>query len=153
MGAPSSPRGARPFLVSGTQTGGLSCVSLDDFALVERYRIASNQVDSRGLTSPSSEAMTHGAIYDLGSTIGFVFHGHCPAIAPCRFAEYSHDPSADPLRHSSNGRGSGRLYRNTFGIIQSLDGRTKWNHRFWAIGLERILDVGYQMRTPSESIQ
>ena len=114
VGAPSSPRGARPFLVSGTQTGGLSCVSLDDFALVERYRIASNQVDSRGLTPPSSEAMTHGAIYDLGSTIRFVFHGHCPAI--WRFADSLNIPMTHPqIPYGTPAMAEevGRLYRET----------------------------------------
>ncbi len=80
VGAPSAPLGERPFLVSGTQTGGLPCVSLDDFALVKEYNYLRNSVESAGLTQPSSEAMTHGAIYDLSSTIRFVFHGHCPTI-------------------------------------------------------------------------
>lgn len=73
-------RGARPFLVSGTQTGGRSCVALDDFALVERYAIAHNRVISRGPIPPSSESMTHGAIYDLGGHIRCVLHAHCPDI-------------------------------------------------------------------------
>ena len=73
-------RGARPFLVSGTQTGGLECVSSSDFALVSRYDSLRNRVVSRGPIEPSSESMTHGAIYDLGPHIRFVFHVHCPLI-------------------------------------------------------------------------
>ncbi len=73
-------RGARPFLVSGTQTGGRPCVALDDFALVERYVIAENRVVSRGPIRPSSESMTHGAIYDLGGHVRCVLHAHCPAL-------------------------------------------------------------------------
>jgi ribulose-5-phosphate 4-epimerase/fuculose-1-phosphate aldolase len=53
---------------------------MDDFALVRRYSISQNSVESEGLIQPSSEAMTHGAIYDLGSHVRFVYHGHCPVI-------------------------------------------------------------------------
>lgn len=73
-------RGARPFLVSGTQTGGKPCAALDDFAWVRTYAIAHNRVESEGAVPPSSESMTHGAIYDLGGHIRYVFHGHCPVI-------------------------------------------------------------------------
>ena len=55
-------------------------MNLDDFAWVRSYSILQNSVDSEGLIQPSSEAMTHGAIYDLGSHIRFVYHGHCPVI-------------------------------------------------------------------------
>lgn len=73
-------RGARPFLISGTRTGGRPCADLAHFALVERYAIADNRVHSRGPIAPSSESMTHGAIYDLGGHIRCVLHAHSPAI-------------------------------------------------------------------------
>lgn len=79
-------RGARSFLVSGTQTGGRPCAALDDFALVERYAIAHNRVTSRGAIPPSSESMTHGAIYDLGGHIRCVLHVHSPVIWQRRHA-------------------------------------------------------------------
>jgi ribulose-5-phosphate 4-epimerase/fuculose-1-phosphate aldolase len=94
VGAPSASQKERSFLVSGTQTGGMECVSLDDFALVRHYDYQSNQVQSQGLIQPSSEAMTHGAIYDLGSQIRFVFHGHCPII--WSQAESLKLPTTDP---------------------------------------------------------
>lgn len=73
-------RGARPFLISGTQTGGRPCAGPDDFCLVTRYDIAANRVESAGPIRPSSESMTHGAIYDLGGHIRVVLHAHCPLI-------------------------------------------------------------------------
>lgn len=72
--------GARPFLISGTQTGGHPCMSLADHAVVSRYDIARNWVASAGLVRPSSESMTHGAIYDLGAQIRWVLHAHCPPL-------------------------------------------------------------------------
>lgn len=73
-------RGARPFLVSGTQTGGLACLTLEQYSLVERHDVAGNAVWSRGPARPSSESMTHGALYDLSPAIRFVLHVHCKAI-------------------------------------------------------------------------
>src|SRR5438309_1011210 len=61
-------RGQRRFLVTGTQTGGRQGVTLADFCLVERYDLARNRVTSRGLVPPSSESLTHGAIYDIAPT-------------------------------------------------------------------------------------
>ncbi|WP_428264459.1 class II aldolase/adducin family protein [Haliangium sp.] len=80
VGPPGSPLGGRAMLITGTQTGGLPQVGLDDYCLVERYDYRRNQVWSRGLVEPSSETMTHGAIYDLSPHIRFVFHGHSAVI-------------------------------------------------------------------------
>lgn len=75
---PGAP-GARAFLVTGTQTGGRSSLNLDDLCVVRRYDLAANRVDSEGAARPSSESLTHGAIYDLGPHLRFVFHVHCRA--------------------------------------------------------------------------
>src|SRR5512134_3622137 len=56
-------RGQRRFLVTGTQTGGRPSLTLADFCLVERYDLDANQVRSVGPLPPSSESLTHGAIY------------------------------------------------------------------------------------------
>ena len=73
-------RGQRRFLVTGTQTGGRQGVTLADFCLVERYDLARNRVTSRGLVPPSSESLTHGAIYDIAPAARVVLHGHAPEI-------------------------------------------------------------------------
>ena len=73
-------RGARPFIVSGTQTGGLRCLTLQHYCLVERYDAGRNQVQSRGAIRPSSESMTHGALYDLSPRVRVVLHIHCADI-------------------------------------------------------------------------
>ncbi|MDF1563195.1 MAG: class II aldolase/adducin family protein [Deltaproteobacteria bacterium] len=71
---------ARPFLVTGTQTGGRESLSLQDLCVVESWDLSRNRVVSRGLTRPSSESMTHGALYDRGRDVRFIFHGHAPAL-------------------------------------------------------------------------
>lgn len=73
-------RGLRQFLISGTQTGGRPHLTLGEFSLVERYDVARNQVRSVGLVPPSSESLTHGALYDIAPAARFVLHGHAPEI-------------------------------------------------------------------------
>lgn len=94
VGPPSAPRGARAFLVTGTQTGGKSRLTLDDFCVVERYDYRRNRVVSAGAILPSSESMTHGSIYDLSPHIRFVLHAHSPAI--WRRARDLRLPTTDP---------------------------------------------------------
>jgi hypothetical protein len=73
-------RGMRRFLVTGTQTGGRRAVSLADFCVVERYDPVRNRVRSFGPVPPSSESLTHGALYDIVPTARVVLHGHAPEI-------------------------------------------------------------------------
>ncbi len=80
LGPPSAALGRRAFLITGTQTSDKRCLGLDDFAVVERFNFADNRVWSYGLAEPSSESMTHGAIYDLGPHIRCVLHAHSPVL-------------------------------------------------------------------------
>lgn len=91
------PPGRREFLITGTQTSGMPSLALNDVALVERYDYRTNRVRSRGSARPSSEALTHGAAYDLESRIQAVFHAHSPEIWRCAKALGlpTTDPSAD----------------------------------------------------------
>lgn len=113
-GPPSAPRHRRPFLITGTQTSGQTCISLGDFCLVARYDLSSNRVVSQGMILPSSESMTHGAIYDLGSHIRFVFHSHCPIL--WKHAVRLRLPTTDrqvAYGTPEMGREVERLYRST----------------------------------------
>lgn len=80
VGPAGSARGSRAMMITGTQTGGLTRIGLSDMCVVERYDYRRNRVKSRGERMPSSETMTHGAIYDLSPAIRFVFHAHSPVI-------------------------------------------------------------------------
>lgn len=80
VGPPSLARGARAMLITGTQTGGTAALGLRHFCVVERYDAARNLVHSHGPIAPSSETLTHGAIYDLSPAIRFVLHAHSPVI-------------------------------------------------------------------------
>jgi len=80
FGRRSAGLGRRSFLITGTQTSGRQAISLEDFAVVERYDARRNHVKSYGGTQPSSESMTHAATYDLGPHIRCVLHAHTPAL-------------------------------------------------------------------------
>ena len=80
VGPRSAGRGRRAFLITGSQTSGKRCITLNDFAVVERYEYRRNRVWSYGETPPSSESMTHGAVYDLGPHIRCVLHVHTPTL-------------------------------------------------------------------------
>lgn len=73
-------RGRRAFLITGSQTGGKQHLSPSDYCLVEAYDDRRNWVRSAGPVLPSSESLTHGALYDLSPRIRYVLHGHCPVI-------------------------------------------------------------------------
>jgi ribulose-5-phosphate 4-epimerase/fuculose-1-phosphate aldolase len=67
-------------LMSGSQTGHLEKLTQAEYARVIEFRVAQNWIRSRGLVHPSSETMTHLAIYGSAPEIGFVFHAHCAEI-------------------------------------------------------------------------
>lgn len=80
IGPYSGPKGIRPFVISGTQTNALPKVGLAHFSIVTSYDINGNALQSCGPVAPSSESLTHGAIYDLSSSVRFVMHGHAPLL-------------------------------------------------------------------------
>lgn len=68
------------FIISGTQTGGIAQMQAADYALVTDCQVQLNRIAACGETKPSSEAMTHGQLYQLSPDIQFVIHAHCPQI-------------------------------------------------------------------------
>lgn len=72
------PPGCRRFVVSGTQTAHLEELGTGGWALVEWYEPAAMRLASRGPVAPSSEALTHAALYDADPAIGCVLHAHAP---------------------------------------------------------------------------
>lgn len=68
------------FIISGTQTGGIEAMTAADYALVTACLPEQNRIVAQGETKPSSEAMTHGQLYQIDNEINFVIHAHCPQI-------------------------------------------------------------------------
>ncbi len=78
--------GDTEFLITGTQTGHLDQLQPEHYALVTAVEIPQNRVTGRGPIKPSSESLTHAAIYALHPDIKFVFHAHSPDIWQSRRA-------------------------------------------------------------------
>ncbi len=75
-----SVRTSGGFIVTGTQTSSKKELDLEDFARVRDFDTHSNRLASEGPCPPSSEAMTHGAVYQALPRAGAVFHVHSPQI-------------------------------------------------------------------------
>ncbi len=70
----------RSFLISGTQTGGLPRLGGEHFCRVLSCDTALNQVVAEGPVKPSSECLTHAALYAHDPRIGCVLHAHEPIL-------------------------------------------------------------------------
>lgn len=68
------------FIISGTQTGGLERLDAEHYVKVRRCDPAHNRVVAEGLIHPSSEALSHGVLYQADPRIHYVMHLHSPAI-------------------------------------------------------------------------
>lgn len=68
------------FLITGTQTGHLPHLTADHYAYVRQARPDANYLAAEGPLPPSSEALTHAAVYDADSRVRCVVHGHSPDI-------------------------------------------------------------------------
>ncbi len=75
-----SQRSAQGFVISCTQTSGKTQLDATDFSRVTDFDPATNRLSSQGPCPPSSEALTHGAVYAVRAEAGAVFHVHSPEI-------------------------------------------------------------------------
>ncbi len=85
--------GAR-FVVSGSQTGGRPATSAEDYATVDQWQLRPPSVAAHGPLRPSSETLTHAAIYAAAPAAQCVMHGHSPAIWNAKHLQL---PTTDPL--------------------------------------------------------
>lgn len=68
------------FVITGSQTSHLPELKSEHYALVLESHVNENRLLAKGLTKPSSEALTHASIYIADSGINYVFHVHNAAI-------------------------------------------------------------------------
>lgn len=67
---------ANGFLITGTATGSLPEIDIQHCARVVAYDLDKNWTKAVGLVVPSSECMTHAAIYESDPTVMAVIHVH-----------------------------------------------------------------------------
>lgn len=68
------------FVITGTQTGGVESLGAEGYAVVRECRPEANRVVAEGPVRPSAEALTHGTLYALDSSLRWVMHVHSPEI-------------------------------------------------------------------------
>ncbi|MDH5738521.1 MAG: class II aldolase/adducin family protein, partial [Gammaproteobacteria bacterium] len=68
------------FLISGSQTGQLPLLNLAQVAEVLNWDLKRGAVVARGLSQPSSESLSHAAVYASSPHARCVFHVHSPPL-------------------------------------------------------------------------
>jgi ribulose-5-phosphate 4-epimerase/fuculose-1-phosphate aldolase len=64
------------FYITGSATGGIHELTLADCAKVVEFDFEGNRIRYEGSALPSSESLTHAAIYESDATAGAVIHCH-----------------------------------------------------------------------------
>jgi hypothetical protein len=64
------------FHVTGSNTGDKTELTSKDCAKVTQYNVSNNWLQFQGETMPSSESLTHAAIYEARPAVGAIIHGH-----------------------------------------------------------------------------
>lgn len=68
------------FIISGTQTGHLERLGVNHYCTVLAADPHRNRVVAQGPVKPSSEALTHAAVYASNEQVRYVLHVHSPEI-------------------------------------------------------------------------
>lgn len=89
-----APPSARRFAISGTQTGHLAALGPEHYALVLACEPEHNRIVATGPIRPSSESLTHGAVYAIDAALRCVLHVHSPEL--WQQAAQLHLPITDP---------------------------------------------------------
>jgi L-ribulose-5-phosphate 4-epimerase len=64
------------FMISGSATGGIKELTADHYALVTDFNLTHNQLTCKGMTTASSESLTHASIYACSKETNAVVHIH-----------------------------------------------------------------------------
>ncbi len=68
--------GGGSFHVTASGAGDRVCLSAADIVQVSAWDFANNQVDFTGSSEPSSESLTHAAVYEADHNVQAVIHAH-----------------------------------------------------------------------------
>lgn len=68
------------FVITGSQTGNKEQLQKDDFSVILTYSFENFYIESYGLLPPSSESLTHAAIYEIFPHINAIIHVHSEEI-------------------------------------------------------------------------
>ena len=119
----TGPRGlpphSRPFLITGSQTGGIELLTGAHYATVRECHADQNLIVAEGPTHPSSESLTHGTLYAIDDALRWVMHVHAPDL--WRHA----DILEIPITHSSVPYGSPEMAQDVGRLLTDTDVRER----------------------------
>lgn len=72
------------FAISASQTADSPLPTAKDYCQVTNWDCATNRIRAQGPANPSSESLTHAALYDASPEIDCIIHGHSPEIWQAR---------------------------------------------------------------------
>ena len=108
----------KSFVITGTQTGHLKDLDKNHYSFVKNYNDREFFLDSCGACQPSSEALTHGTIYDLSPKINAVIHIHSKKLWNFMLANNYHKTAKVPY-------GSIQMIDEVQRIYQNIDPLSK----------------------------
>lgn len=82
------------FVITASQTGYFAELDSSHYTIVTAFDTSCNQIFAKGKMEPSSEALSHAAVYQVLPDVHFVYHAHSPAI--WRKAKKLHIPTTSP---------------------------------------------------------
>ena len=94
---------SRNFYITGSATGGLPELTPTDCVRVVEYDFARNWLRYEGTAIPSSESLTHAAIYESDPSISAVIHCHDSALWGTLLDRVPTTFEGRCLRHAGNG--------------------------------------------------
>ena len=68
------------FIITSSQTGSQAQLTDQDLTMINQYSLTEGAIQSVGLKKPSSETLTHAAIYACSPSINWIFHVHSPSL-------------------------------------------------------------------------
>ncbi|MEM7481232.1 MAG: class II aldolase/adducin family protein [Acidobacteriota bacterium] len=82
-----APPGERAFLITASQTSGLPDLTAEHWSRVAAWKLGGHSLVSVGEGLPSSESLSHAALYDRSPEVRAVFHIHSPPLWNYALAE------------------------------------------------------------------
>lgn len=70
----------RQFIITGSQTSGLASLTNNHYSTILSAEPSQNHIVATGAMKPSSEALTHAAVYAASHNVKAVVHVHSPMI-------------------------------------------------------------------------
>lgn len=133
------------FVITGTQTGAARRLGEQGWCVVEGWNVQANQVQSYGPVAPSSESLTHAALYALSPVVGAVVHGHHPDIW------HAQDADGTPRTHAHITYGTPQMATEMARLWQ--EGRFRRVHRLAMAGHEDgVVSVGVDVHAAGDAM-